>query len=128
MSISLADRNGCEGYQVRVTRNGKCYSKFFRKTRGAKKAATEYEAKLLKKLGPRKSQVGSVRSRRKVNRGLWESDIKGNPYVCASSRYPNGTPKTIMVSVRKHGKVKAYEIARKKKRQADRLAYTECDA
>lgn len=128
MSISLADRNGCEGYQVRVTRNGRCYSKFFRKVRGAKKAAVEYEQDLLQRLGPPKSQVGSVRSRRKVNRGLWESVIKGNPYVCASSRYPNGTPKTIMVSVRKHGKYMAYEIARKKKRQADRLAYSDREA
>jgi hypothetical protein len=125
MSISLADRNGCEGYQVRVTRNGKCYSKFFKKVRGAKKAAVAYEKKLLEELGPPQTQIGAVRSKRK-NRGLWESESNGIPYVCASSRYPNGSPKTIMVSIRKHGKMKAFQLARKKKQEADKIAYSDC--
>ncbi len=97
-----------------------------RRWRGAKKAAIAYEQSLLDKLGPPRSQVGAVRSQRK-NRGLWESESNGFPYVCASSRYPNGTPMTIMVSIQKHGKMKAYEIARKKKKKADRLAYSECE-
>ena len=126
MSISLAERNGCEGYQVRVMRDGVSYSKFFRKTRGAKKAALEYEQQLLEELGPPATQIGRQRSQRK-NRGLWESETKGGYYVCASSRYPNGQPKTIMVSIAKHGKREAYRIARQKKKTADKIAYSECD-
>lgn len=113
------------GYQVRVMRNGKQYSKFFKRGRGAKQNAIAYERELLDRLGPPKSQIGRTRSR-SVNRGLWESEVKGGWFVCASSRTPEGKPKTIMVSIRKHGKRAAYRIAREKKQAADKVAYSAC--
>ncbi len=70
MSISFADRGGSKGYQVRVTRNGKQYSKFFNANqRGAKKQAEEYERQLLEMLGPPSKGRGRKRPVR-TNTGM----------------------------------------------------------
>lgn len=117
MAISYADRGGTVGYQVRVTRNGKQYTKFFNaKKKGAKKAAHNYEKELLQLLGPAtNSQKGKKRSVR-TNTGIryiTETVGKyGTSCFRVTFRDESGRWASRDVSIDHHGRTKALKIAK----------------
>ena len=117
VSISYADRGGAKGYQVRVTRNGKQYAKFFNvKEKGARKKAKEYERQLLELLGPPRSQVGDERPVR-TNTGIRHISEATGKYgtKCfrVSFRQKDGKWTSRDVSIDFHGRDKAMRIAKK---------------
>lgn len=117
MGISYADRGGTKGYQVRVMRNGKQYSKFFNaRERGAKKKAEAYEKKLLKMLGPIRSDKGDKRPVR-TNTGIrYISDAVGKygtDCIRVTYRGEDGRWGSRDISVEKHGRDKAIRMAKK---------------
>ncbi len=116
MAISFADRGGTKGYQVRITRNGKQYSKFFNaKKRGAKKRAEEYEQQLLEMLGPPTTTSGAKRPVR-TNTGIryiTESTGKyGTACFRVTFREENGHWASRDVSIDHHGRTAALRIAK----------------
>lgn len=116
MTISYATRSGAKGYQVRVTRNGKQYSKFFSaRKRGARKQAQEYEKQLLEMLGPPNSTRGRKREVR-TNTGIryiTETVGKhGTACFRVTFRQANGHWGSRDVSIEKHGRTAAMKIAR----------------
>ncbi len=116
MSISFADRNGVTGYQVRVTRNKKQYSKFFSsKIKGAKKLAKEYENELIKKLGPPVfNQIKQFPVRTNTGfRYISETiNTNGKPSFRILIRNSEGRWKATDVSIEKYGKEKALKKAK----------------
>ena len=116
MTISYADRGGSKGYQVRITRNGKQYSKFFNtKEKGAKKRAQEYERELLEMLGPAASGRGKKRPIR-TNTGMryiTETTGKyGTDCFRVTFREEDGHWASRDVSIEQHGRTKALRIAK----------------
>ena len=116
MSISFAERGGAKGYQVRVTRNGRQYSKFFSaRVRGAKKRAQEYEQELLEELGPPKSSKGKRRPVR-TNTGIrYISETTGKygtPCFRVTFRQANGHWASRDVSIAMHRRTKALRLAK----------------
>jgi hypothetical protein len=117
MAISYAERGGTKGYQVRVTRDGKQYAKFFNsKNKGAKKQASEYEHDLLELLGTPNTAKGSKRSIR-TNTGIRNiSEVigkYGTPSFRTRFRKENGKWAARDVSIKEHGRTKALKIAKK---------------
>ena len=116
MAISFADRGGTKGYQVRVTRNGKQYTKFFNASeRGAKKRAQEYEQELLEMLGPPSKGSGTKRPVR-TNTGIRYITETTGKYGTAcfrvTFRQENGHWASRDVSIDQHGRTEALKIAK----------------
>lgn len=122
MSISYADRGGTKGYQVRVMRNGKQYTKFFNaRERGAKKKAQEYERQLLELLGTpanagrgKKRPVRTNTGIRNISEGIGKY---GTPCFRATFRKADGHWASLDVSIEKHGRTKALQIAKQIRRE-----------
>ena len=116
MTISYANRGGSKGYQVRVTRNGQQYTKFFSsKTKGAKKLAQDYERQLLDLLGPATSGKGKKRPVR-TNTGIRYITETTGKYGTAcfrvTFREETGHWASRDVSIDQHGRTKALRIAK----------------
>ena len=116
MAISYADRGGTKGYQVRVTRNGKQYTKFFNaRQRGAKKRAEAYEAELIEMLGPAPVGRGKRRPVR-TNTGIRYVTETVGKYGTAcfrvTFREESGHWASREVSIDKHGRTRALGIAK----------------
>ena len=121
MTISYADRGGSKGYQVRITRNGQQYTKFFSaKVKGAKKQAQIYESQLLDLLGPAPSGRGRKRPVR-TNTGIryiTETTGKyGTDCYRVTFREANGHWASRDVSIAQHGRTKALSIAKQMHRE-----------
>ena len=111
------------GYQVRVMRQGRLYSRFFKRKRDAQK----FERDLKRVLGPPTSQKGWIRGPRKTTTGIpriVERTFrrKGRTPVevfIVYWRTPDGKPRYSTVSIRKHGREKALRLAKRIKREKD---------
>jgi hypothetical protein len=117
MTVSYATRGGTKGYQVRVTRDGNQYTKFFNaKKRGAKTQAQEYEQQLLEMLESPKAGKGKKRSVR-TNTGIrYITETTGKSGVICfrvTFREENGHWGSRDVSIGKHGRTGAMKIAKR---------------
>lgn len=117
MTVSYAERGGSKGYQVRVTRNGKQYTRFFSaKQRSAKKQAQEYERQLLEMLGPPTNAGRGKKRPVRTNTGvryITETTGKcGRPCFRVSFRRESGYWGSRDISIEKHGRTAALKIAK----------------
>jgi hypothetical protein len=122
MTISYADRGGTKGYQVRITRNGKQYTKFFNsKERGARKRAQEYERKLIEILGPSVNATRGKKREVRTNTGVrYISETVGKygtPCIRVTFRQANGNWASRDVSIEVHGRTKALQIAKRLRKE-----------
>jgi len=117
MTVSYAERGGSTGYQVRVTRNGKQYTRFFNaRERGAKKRAREYERELLKILGPPTNAGRGKKRPVRTNTGVrYITETTGKyetPCFRVSFRRETGHWGSRDVSICRHGRTAAMRIAK----------------
>jgi hypothetical protein len=125
MSISVIESGGKRRYLVRVTRRGKQYSKTFSTSR----EATKHEKELLEKLGPPKSQKGIAKKTAPPKTGVKrivkrKFKRKGRNPVNVYTVYwrtPEGEPRYTNISIDHWGDKKAFAMAKKKKKEMDRL-------
>ena len=126
MSISVHDRqNGKKGYQVRVMRRGKLYTKYFT----SKRQAEAYQRELLASLPAIKSQKGVPKSTKPPNTGI-KRIVKRtfqragrNPVNVFTVywRTPQGAPRYSNISIDHWGEKKALQLAKRKRREKDAL-------
>jgi hypothetical protein len=126
MSISVIQSNKKKRYIVRVTRRGKQHSKLF----ATKREAVQFEKELLENLGPPQSQKGipkntrapkSTGIKRIVKRKFKRSDRNAVNVYTVYWRTREGEPRYSNISIDYWGEKKALALAKKKKREMDRL-------
>lgn len=126
MAISIVNERGHRrGYQVRVQRRGKMHTKYFTN----RKKAEAYERQLKKELGPIASQKGKPKPTRPPNTGIKRIVRRTfqrsgrNPVEVYTVywRTPSGEPRQSNVSIDYWGAHKALQLAKKKKREMDRI-------
>lgn len=125
MSISTRQlKNGRQGYQVRVMRNGVSFTKYFSNRRKAE----QHERKLLKEFGPPRSQKGipkntppprSTGVKRIVKRIYRRSGRKPSRVFVIYGRTAEGQPCETEISIAKWGEKRALRLAKKKKAEMD---------
>ncbi len=126
MAISIVNDNGHRrGYQVRVQRRGKMHTKYFTN----RKRAEAYERQLKQILGPIASQKGKPKPTKAPNTGIKRIvrrvfQRNGRNPVDVYTIYwrtPDGEPRQSNVSIDYWGEEKAFRLAKKKKREMDRI-------
>ena len=126
MSISVIESGNKRRYLVRVTRRGKQHAKTF----ATKKEAKAHEKELLEKLGPPKSQKGVLKNtpapkgtgiKRIVKRKFKRKGRKPVNVYTVYWRTPNGEPRYTNISIDYWGDQKALAMAKRKKREMDKL-------
>lgn len=126
MAISIVNDNGHRrGYQVRVQRRGKMYTRYFTN----RKKAEAYERQLKAQLGPIVSQKGKPKPTKPPNTGIKRIVRRffqrngRNPVEVYTVywRTPDGEPRQSNVSIDYWGAEKALRLAKKKKREMDRI-------
>ncbi len=133
MAISIVNDDGRRrGYQVRVQRRGKMHTKYFTN----RKKAEAYERRLKEKLGPIASQKGKPKATKPPNTGikrivrrLFQRSGR-NPVEVYTVywRTPAGEPRQSNISIDYWGADKALRLAKKKKREMDRIQLAHDDA
>ena len=126
MAISIVNDSGHRrGYQVRVQRCGTMHTKYFTN----RKKAEAYERQLKEKLGPIASQKGKPKPtevpntgiKRIVRRVVQRSGRNPVEVYIVYWRTPVGEPRQSNVSIDYWGAEKALRLAKKKKREMDRI-------
>ena len=126
MSISVIESGKNKRYLVRVTRRGKQHSKTF----STKREAGQFEKELLGKLGPAKSQKGVPKNtpapkgtgiKRIVKRKFKRRGRNPVNVYTVYWRTPEGEPRYTNISIDYWGEKKSLAMAKKKKREMDRL-------
>jgi hypothetical protein len=126
MSISVIQSGKKRRYLVRVTRRGKQHSKTF----ASKREANQFEKQLLDKLGPPKSQKGIPKNtpapkgtgiKRIVKRKFQRRGRNPVNVYTVYWRTPEGEPRYTNISIDYWGEKEALTLAKKKKREMDRL-------
>ena len=126
MAISIVNDSGHRrGYQVRVQRRGTMHTKYFTN----RKKAEAYERQLKEKLGPIASQKGKPKPTKAPNTGIkrivrrvfQRSGRNSVEVYTVYWRTPVGEPRQTNVSIDYWGAEKALRLARKKKREMDRI-------
>ena len=126
MSISVIESGKTKRYLVRVTRRGKQYSKTF----ATKREGLQFEKELLERLGPPKSQKGVPKNtaapkntgiKRVVKRKFKRRGRNPVNVYTVYWRTQEGEPRYTNISIDYWGEKKALAMAKKKKREMDRI-------
>ena len=125
MSITEREYGGKKRYQVRVMRDGKTHSRVFTNRRKAR----FYERQLLEELGPPASQKGKPKKKAAPNTGIKRIVRRlfkrqgRNPVEVYTVYYrtADGLPRYANISIRRWGERKALALAKRKKREMDRI-------
>lgn len=125
MAITELNSGNKPRYLVRVMRRGKLYSRTFT----SKRAAQKYERELKSVLGPPKSQKGKPKPvpapntgvKRIVRRTFQRAGRNPVDVYTVYWRTPEGAPRYSNISIDHWGEKKAFALAKKKKKEMDRL-------